>query len=163
MRIAILGDTHITRAGSRRLNDRVYRILERADRILHAGDIVVPEVLEDLRRFAPVDAVCGNNDRDFELGALPQRLDLTLEGVRVAMVHDAGPVAGREQRLQRWFPDARLVVYGHSHIPLIVRGDQMLLNPGSPTDKRRQPHFTIATATIRDARIERPRIVTVDP
>jgi hypothetical protein len=161
MRVAVLSDTHIRSAGNRRLPEAVYRPLARAEVMLHPGDIMVPEVLEDLERFAPVHAVLGNNDIGM---TLPERLTVRIDGVTVSMVHDAGSATGRESRMKRWFPDAGLVVYGHSHIPMIVRGHgQTLLNPGSPTDKRRQPHFTMATVTLRDGRVERPAIVTVDP
>jgi putative phosphoesterase len=161
MRAILIADTHITRTGTRRLRDSVYRALQTADLILHAGDVVVGEVLDDLARFAPAYAVLGNNDRELDL---PGTLVVEVAGVRIGMIHDSGPRAGRERRLARRFPDADLVVFGHSHIPLVERdGDRVLFNPGSPTDRRRQPHFTIGTVDLEDGRILRPRLVVVDP
>src|SRR3954469_6923435 len=132
MRIVVLADTHIRAGGKRRLPDAVYRSLEGADLVLHAGDLLVPEVLEDLRRFAPVHAVLGNNDVAELASVLPERVELDVEGVRIAMVHESGARAGREGRMRRWFPDADLVVFGHSHIPMALDGvdGQRLLNPG---------------------------------
>ncbi|MEA2842566.1 MAG: uncharacterized protein QOJ69_237 [Actinomycetota bacterium] len=127
--------------------------------ILHAGDIVAGNVLEDLAGFAPVHAVLGNNDRDL-VGELPVTLVLDLDGVRFGMVHDSGQAAGRARRLRRRFPDADVVVFGHSHIPWNEPGEanqagttQLLLNPGSPTDKRRQPRHTLATLDLDGGRV----------
>jgi putative phosphoesterase len=118
-------------------------MLDEADAVLHAGDVVAPELLHELAGFAPVHAVLGNNDVDLRL---PERLEVDLAGVRVAMVHDSGPSAGRAARLRRWFPDADVVVFGHSHLPWreVDPGGQLHLNPGSPTERRRAPTRTVA-------------------
>lgn len=147
----VLADTHIRRGGARRLPDAAYAHLERADVVLHAGDILVGEVLEELSGFAPVHAVLGNNDVEL-VGVLPEMLELDIDGVKVAMVHDSGQAGGRARRMRRMFPDAGVVVFGHSHIPWLERGDegQLLLNPGSATERRRQPVHTLATLDIDD-------------
>lgn len=135
--------------GPRRLPDACLRELEHADLILHAGDFTAASVLAELRSFAPVVAVHGNVD-DAELRALlPARRVLELEGTRVGIVHEPGPKAGREARLAAWFPDCDLVVYGHTHLPELVSfGGTRILNPGSPTDRRRAPSRTMAAITV---------------
>jgi putative phosphoesterase len=147
VRLAVLADTHIpTRA--RDLPPGAWRVIEATEGVLHAGDLTVPAVLEGLRRRVPVWAVLGNNDHALR-GLLPERVELELGGVAVAMVHDSGPMAGRRARLRRWFPAARVVVFGHSHIPVAEDdGELLLLNPGSPTDRRRMPSFTLAVLTL---------------
>ncbi len=152
--VVVLADTHIRRGSSRRLPDSAYAHLERADLVLHAGDIVVGEVLDELRGFAPVHAVLGNNDAAL-VGLLPETAQHEIEGVRVAMVHDSGPSAGRARRLHRRFPEADVVVFGHSHIPWNETGvdGQLLFNPGSPTERRRQPHHTLGTLELDDGRV----------
>ena len=151
----MLSDTHITAGGRRRLPDEVYRALDTADVILHAGDIMTADLVHELGGFAPVHAVLGNNDDGELAGMLPDRRVETLEGVRVAMVHDSGPSAGRPARMRRWFPDADVVVFGHSHIPWNAEGldGQLLFNPGSPTERRAQPHHTLGTLELIDGRV----------
>jgi hypothetical protein len=150
----VLSDTHIRRAGTRRLSDTVYRALEEADLVLHAGDLVTAEVLDDLERFAPVRAVLGNNDVDLD-GALPIEQSFDVDGVRVGMVHDSGARDGRARRMRRRFPDADIVVFGHSHIPWNEEGidAQVLFNPGSPTERRRQPKCTYGVLDLEDGAI----------
>ena len=157
--VVVLSDTHIHRARSRRLPDAAYAHLEQADVVLHAGDIVTAEVLDELRGFAPVHAVLGNNDHEL-VGVLPEVLELDLDGVRVGMIHDSGDSTGRARRLRRRFPAADVVVFGHSHIPWLESGvdGQLLLNPGSPTERRRQPVHTLATFDVDDGRIVHPAI-----
>lgn len=152
--VVVVSDTHIRRGGKRRLPDTAYPYLERADVILHAGDIVVGEVLDELRGFAPVQAVLGNNDHEL-VGLLPETLVLDLEGVEVGMVHDSGPSTGRAGRLHRRFPKADVVVFGHSHIPWDETGvdGQLLFNPGSPTERRAQPHHTLGTLDVEDGAV----------
>jgi putative phosphoesterase len=152
LHVAVLADTHV-RPG-RSLPERVWREVRGADVILHAGDVLTRELLDELATLAPVHAVLGNNDRGLER-VLPERLELELAGVGVAMVHDAGPRAGRERRVHRWFPDADLVVFGHSHEPVDAEGvgGQRLFNPGSPTQRRRQPHHTIGRLVLSGGRI----------
>jgi uncharacterized protein len=155
----VLSDTHMRPGSTRRLPPAALDHLGRADLILHAGDVVAGEVLDELRTFAPVHAVLGNNDRDL-VGVLPETLVVEVDGVRIAMVHDSGQAAGRARRLRRRFPDADVVVFGHSHIPWNEPGEpdeagtpQLLLNPGSPTDKRRQPRHTLATLDLDGGRV----------
>ena len=152
--VVVLADTHIRRGSTRRLPDGVYAHLERADLVLHAGDILVSDVLDELSGFAPVHAVLGNNDGEL-VGLLPETRLLDVHGVRIGMVHDSGPAKGRTARLRRRFPDADVVVFGHSHIPWDTTspGGMRLLNPGSPTDRRRQPTCTFMTATLREGRV----------
>ena len=134
--------------------------LRTADAILHAGDVLEDWFLDDLAEIAPVHAVLGNNDVGLHL---PERLEVVLDGVRIGMVHDSGARQGREARLSRWFPACDAVVFGHSHIPLDARGHaQRLLNPGSPTDRRAQPHHTLALLDLDEGRIRQTRIVELD-
>jgi putative phosphoesterase len=164
MRAVVVADTHL-RPGSRRgLPDAALAQLEQADVVLHAGDVVTGHLLEALEGYAPTWAVLGNNDHDLA-GVLPETRMLDLAGVRVGMIHDSGPRKGREARLRRRFPDADLVVFGHSHIPWNAPGldGQWLLNPGSPTQRRSQPHHTVATVDLADGRIVTTEIVVVDP
>jgi putative phosphoesterase len=139
--------------------------LRGVDLILHAGDVCTAAVLHELGAFAPVRAVLGNNDgADVAAWGAPEALALDLEGLAVGMVHDAGPAAGRARRLRRRFPDADLVVFGHSHIPLDLADAATglrLLNPGSPTDRRRQPRGTMALLRVDGGRLLRARIVPV--
>lgn len=149
MRLVVVADTHLRDAGTRALPEAAWTIVRSADVILHAGDVVEHGLLDALGEVAPVRAVLGNNDVGLR-GVLPDTVEETFEGVRVAMIHDSGPRAGREGRLHRRFPDAQLVIFGHSHIPWDAPGlgGQHLLNPGSPTERRSQPHRTVATVDI---------------
>jgi hypothetical protein len=121
-----------------------------SDLILHAGDFTYPEVLEEIESFGPpVAGVHGNVDTEELRQRLPEARVVNAGGAKIAMVHDAGPSAGRLQRMRARFPDADAVVFGHSHIPLHEERDGFqLFNPGSPTDRRRQPHFTMGVAEI---------------
>ncbi len=152
--VVVIADTHIHRGGRRRLPAAGYAHLERADVVLHAGDILTGAVLDELSGFAPVHAVLGNNDHEL-VGVLPEVVELDIDGVRVGMVHDSGATGGRERRMRRMFPDADVVVFGHSHIPWLEPGvdGQLLLNPGSPTERRRQPVHTLATFDVEDGRV----------
>jgi uncharacterized protein len=153
-RLVVLADTHVTRGGARRIPDAAYAHLDAADAIWHAGDVLVPELLDELAGFAPVEAVLGNNDAEL-VGILPERIEETVDGVRIAMVHDSGATAGRERRMRRWFPEADLVIFGHSHQPVDAEGvdGQRLLNPGSATQRRRAPTHTLAVVTCDDGRL----------
>jgi len=139
--------------------------LRQADLIMHAGDVCTASVLDELAGFAPVRVVRGNNDGpDVAAWGAPDTLDLDFGGLRVAMVHDAGPAAGRPGRLRRWFPRADLVLFGHSHIPLDQAADgQRIFNPGSPTDRRRQPRGTLGILEIDGGRLVSATIVPVTP
>ena len=163
LRVVVLADTHVQARSSRRLPDAAYAHLAEADLVLHAGDIVSPELLDELAGFAPVHAVLGNNDHDL-VGVLPEALALDLAGVPVAMIHDSGASAGRARRLWRRFPTAKLVVYGHSHLPYdeLGEGDQRLFNPGSATWKRTAPHHTLGRLDLLDGAIVRHELVALD-
>lgn len=158
----MLADTHLHPGSRRRLPPGAMAELERADMVLHAGDVVTADLLEQLEAYASTTAVLGNNDTAL-VGFLPERVVLEIDGVRVGMVHDSGPRRGREARLRRAFPDADLVVFGHSHIPWNAPGigGQWLLNPGSPTQKRSQPVPTLATVELSAGRIVSTEIVAV--
>lgn len=165
VRVAVLADTHLRRDWpNRRLPPAVHDELARAAVILHAGDITQPEHLTELARTAEVHAVLGNNDHEL-VGVLPETRRLELAGVRIAMVHDSGPASGRERRLWERFPDADVVIFGHSHVPWNARGlgGQLLFNPGSPTERRRQPHRTMGVLELADGRVLDARLVVVDP
>jgi hypothetical protein len=161
--VVALADTHL-RPGSRRgLPAPAVALLAGADVILHAGDVVAGEVLDELAAFAPLHAVLGNNDTGLE-GRLPEVVELDLGGVAVAMVHDSGPSKGRAARLARRFPGAAVVVFGHSHIPVLEPGvaGQLLCNPGSPTQRRRQPHHTVAVLDLDGGEVRAAELVVVD-
>jgi putative phosphoesterase len=159
--IVVLADTHIRRGSSRRLPGAVYEALAEADLVLHAGDVVTGALLEELTGFAPTVAVLGNNDGEL-VGQLPEDRLLTVEGLRIAMVHDSGARKGREARLRRRFPTADLVVFGHSHMPLDTPGldGQRLFNPGSPTERRPStPHLSFGRLRIDDGHLVDHRLV----
>jgi uncharacterized protein len=162
MRIVALSDTHAPRRW-RSCPPRVAEHLRTADLILHAGDVCTAAVLDELSAFAPTRAVLGNNDGpDVAAWGAPETLELDLDGLSVAMIHDSGPSGGRPARLRRRFPGAALVVFGHSHIPLDQSADGLrIFNPGSPTDRRRQPHGTIGLLTVSGGRLRQARIVPV--
>lgn len=164
MRVVALADTHIRRRGTRRLPDGAYAALDGADVILHAGDVLVEELLHELQGFAPTYAVLGNNDREL-FGVLPETRQLAIAGVEVAMIHDSGASKGRERRMRRRFPSADVVVFGHSHIPINRPGieGQLLFNPGSPTERRTQPHQTIGILDLEDGHVVDRRIEIVGP
>jgi len=160
--VVVLADTHIRRGSARRLPPAVYTALEDADLVLHAGDVVTAALLDELADFAPTLAVLGNNDTEL-VGQLPQQRVFTVDGLRIAMVHDSGASKGREARLRRRFPTADLVVFGHSHIPIDAPGldGQRLFNPGSPTERRRQPVHTFGRLRIDDGQLVSHEIVAL--
>jgi len=161
VRALVLADTHI-HDDLRRIPPAVWDEAARADLILHAGDVVTPHLLTELGRFAPVHAVLGNNDHALRR-VLPHRLEIEVAGVAVAIVHDSGAGAGRGERLARWFPDAALVVFGHSHLPEdeVGPGGQVRFNPGSSTQRRRAPHRTYGVVELDGGRILRRSTVVV--
>ena len=167
MRVVLLSDTHAPRFW-KGLPPAVAAHLVGADLILHAGDVCVPTVLDELAAYAPVRVVQGNNDGpEVAAWGAPETLALELDGLRVAMVHDAGARQGRTARMHRRFPAADLVVFGHSHIPLDESetfadgGSVRIVNPGSPTDKRRQPSRTLGLLEIDAGRVVDLRIVAL--
>jgi putative phosphoesterase len=162
VRIVVLSDTHAPRFW-KSCPPAVASHLRTADLILHAGDVCVPGVLDELAEFAPVRAVSGNNDGPDVTGwGAPATLEFEPAGLRLAMIHDSGPAKGRTARMHRRFPEAELVVFGHSHIPLDETGDGVrIFNPGSPTDRRRQPHGTLGVLEIADGHLLQARIIPV--
>lgn len=129
----------------------VWDAIEEADVVLHAGDWVAPELLDRLQDRAPALVACwGNNDGDELRARLPQRVDANLGGLRFTVTHEAGVSAGRDERMARLYPDTDVLVFGHSHIPWDATASNglRLLNPGSPTDRRRQPFCTYMTASV---------------
>jgi putative phosphoesterase len=162
MRVVVLSDTHAPRRW-KSCPPRVAEQLRHADLILHAGDVCTADVLYELNEYAPVRAVVGNNDGpDVAAWGAEPTLQLDIGGLRVAMIHDSGQAAGRLHRLRRAFPQAALVIFGHSHIPLDA-ADEMLqiFNPGSPTDRRRQPHGTLGVLRIESGSLVEASIVEV--
>ena len=153
MNLAIISDTHLPR-GRRALPAACVEQLRAADLILHAGDFAAFEVLEELRAIGPpVEAVHGNVDDARVRATLPAARLVQAGGARIAMLHDAGAATGRLARMRARFADsgAVAVVFGHSHIPLHERDRQtgfQLFNPGSPTDRRRQPSHTMGLAEV---------------
>ena len=152
MLIAVISDTHLPR-GNRTLPAACVERLRKADLILHAGDLMTADVLADLRALGPpVQAVHGNVDDEQVRRLLPSARLVDAGGARIAITHDAGPAVGRLERLRRRFADADAVVFGHSHVPLHERDDSgfQIFNPGSPTDRRRQPVHTMGLAHVGD-------------
>jgi uncharacterized protein len=158
----VLSDTHAPRRW-RTCPPQVAEHLRGADLVLHAGDVCTASVLAELAQYAPVTAVLGNNDGpDVAAWGAAETAELNLDGLRVAMIHDSGPATGRMARMRRRFPAADLVVFGHSHIPLDASSDSLrIFNPGSPTDRRRQPQGTLGLLTIDAGQLTQASIVPV--
>jgi uncharacterized protein len=154
MRIAIIADTHMPR-GARRLPDACIERIGAADLIVHAGDFSAPEILDEIESLGPrLVAVHGNVDAPEVVRRLPARVGVELEGVSLAIIHDAGPRRGRIARLRHEFPRADAVIFGHSHMPLHERsGDFQIFNPGSPTERRRAPSRSMGLARVESGRI----------
>jgi uncharacterized protein len=157
MLVAVISDTHMPR-GARRLPDAFVERIRAADLLLHAGDFMTVEVLRELERIGPpLVGVHGNVDTAELRGLLPAERIVRAEGVRIAMVHDAGASAGRLERLRRRFGDsADAVVFGHSHLPLHEHAADgfQIFNPGSPTERRRAPAHTMGLAQVEGSSIE---------
>jgi putative phosphoesterase len=162
VRIVVLSDTHAPRRW-KSCPPAVADRLRGADLILHAGDVCTAAVLDELAQYAPVTAVLGNNDGpDVAAWGAAETAALSLDGLPAAMIHDSGPAAGRLARMRARFPAARLVLFGHSHIPLDAAGEHLrIFNPGSPTDRRRQPHGTLGLLHVADGALVEARIVEV--
>lgn len=155
----LISDTHIP-GRARRLPDALLREADAADLVIHAGDWVAASVLDELERHAEVLGVWGNNDGPDLRGRLPEVARRTIDGVRFAVVHETGAAARREVRMDAAYPDVDVLVFGHSHIPwdTVTPLGMRLLNPGSPTDRRRQPVHTMMSAVadggaLRDVRL----------
>jgi putative phosphoesterase len=150
MLVAVISDTHLPRGG-RRLPQACVERIAAADLLLHAGDLMTLDVLRELESIGPpVAAVHGNVDTAELRRLLPAERVVDVGEARIALVHDAGPRAGRLERMRRRFGDrAEAVVFGHSHIPLHEERDGFqIFNPGSPTDRRRSPHHTMGLAHV---------------
>lgn len=152
LRLLVLADTHVPKR-ARDLPVQVWDEVDRADLVVHAGDWVDACLLDALESRAKRVLGCyGNNDGPPLRARLPEIARATIEGVRLAVVHETGASAGRERRMAVAFPDVDVLIFGHSHIPwnTVAPSGLRLLNPGSPTDRRRQPAATYLTATLAD-------------
>ena len=158
--VAVIADTHLPR-GRRALPSACWQRLDEADLIVHAGDFVTADVLDEIEALGtPVAAVHGNMDSADLRERLPAQRVVDADGVRIAITHDGGPAAGRLRRLRARFPDAQAVVFGHSHIPLHEQQDGFqIFNPGSPTDRRRQPRHTMGLAHVDGGRVSFEHLV----
>ena len=162
-RLLLLSDTHVP-VRARVLPDQVWRAVDDADVVVHAGDWVSVELLDALEsRAARLVGVAGNNDGPALHARLPEVARATVDGLRLAVVHETGAKQGRERRADAAFPDADVLVFGHSHIPWDTTspGGLRLLNPGSPTDRRRQPVGTVLTAVADDGVLRDVALVPV--
>jgi uncharacterized protein len=145
--------------GTRQLPKECVRRLEKAELILHVGDVVGRAVLDALRELAPVEAVAGNMDDAELLATLPERRVVEVAGARIGMVHVPGPAAGRAERLVERFRGCDAVVYGHTHVPEVTRvRETWVLNPGSPTERRSAPTHSMLMLEV-DAGEIRPQFV----
>ncbi|MEU5551968.1 MULTISPECIES: metallophosphoesterase [unclassified Micromonospora] len=156
MRLVIMADTHLPKR-ARDLPAELWAAVDTADLVIHAGDWVDASLLDDLeRRRARLIGVFGNNDGPELRTRLPEIARADVDGLRIAVVHETGPAGGRERRCAARFPDCDLLVFGHSHIPWDSEapGGLRLLNPGSPTDRRRQPYATYLTAEVTEGRLD---------
>ena len=155
MRLLLIADTHVPKR-ARDLPPTVWDAVDTADVVFHAGDWVEPELLDALEgRSQRLVACWGNNDGPELRGRLPERADVVLDGVRFTVVHETGASTGREARMAQAYPETDVLVFGHSHIPwdTPAKTGLRLLNPGSPTDRRRQPHCTFMTAAVRQGEL----------
>ena len=164
-RLLLISDTHVPQR-ARRLPDQVWRAVDEADLVLHAGDWVDLSLHDELAgRAAALLGVYGNNDGADLRAVLPEIARDTIEGIRFAMIHETGAATGREKRMDAAFPDTDVLVFGHSHIPWdsVSPGGLRLLNPGSPTDRRRQSAHTYLTAVADNGRLTDVTLVAVSP
>ncbi|UQX10923.1 metallophosphoesterase family protein [Candidatus Mycobacterium methanotrophicum] len=148
MRLLLVADTHVPRR-SHDLPAQVWEEVAQADVVFHAGDWTAPKLLDELTAKAARLVACwGNNDGQALRSRLPERADVLLEGLHFTVIHEAGAAAGREARMSRRYPDSDVLIFGHSHTPWDTTANTglRLLNPGSPTDRRRQPACTYMTA-----------------
>ena len=158
--VAVLGDTHLPR-GSRTLPEECVRRLRVAELVLHTGDHSTVASLEELRALGPpVEAVFGNADEPALRELLPKELVVEAGGARIGVTHVPGPRAGREERLRARFPGCDAVLYGHTHVPQVEQhGGVWILNPGSPTERRRSPAWTMLELRIAAGALEPSLIV----
>ena len=152
MLIAVISDTHLPR-GARRLPEACAEQIGAADLLLHAGDFTTAAVYRELEALGtPLAAVHGNVDEAELARLLPEERVVEVAGARIALLHDAGPRAGRLERMRRRFAGrADALVFGHSHLPLHERTEGFqIFNPGSPTERRRAPAHTMGVARISE-------------
>jgi putative phosphoesterase len=155
MHLLLISDTHLPKR-AKQLPAQVWREVAEADVVIHAGDWVDVVLLDELQaRSKRLIGVFGNNDGGPLRERLPEVARAELDGLRFAVIHETGPAQGRETRCDRWFPDTDVLVFGHSHIPWdsVTPQGLRLLNPGSPTDRRQQPHCTYMTADISSGQL----------
>jgi uncharacterized protein len=155
-RLAIVSDTHLPKR-AKSLPAQVWEAVEAADAVVHAGDWVDEATLDEFqRRSRRLIACYGNNDGPELRRRLPEVARAEFNGVRLAVVHETGSAQGREQRMDARYPDVDVLVFGHSHIPwdTVTPAGLRLLNPGSPTDRRRQPYCSYMTAVVENGSIE---------
>ncbi len=160
VRLLLIADTHVPKR-ARDLPQRVWEEVDSADVVLHAGDWVVESLLDSLdERAARLVGVYGNNDGPDLRQRLEEVARVEIAGVKVAVVHETGDAAGRERRCSVLYDDVDVLVFGHSHIPWDTTTDTglRLLNPGSPTDRRRQPYCTYMTATAAEGQLSEVRL-----
>jgi uncharacterized protein len=165
LRLVLMADTHVPRR-ARDLPEQLWRAVDAADVVVHAGDWVVESLLDSLQaRARRLVAVYGNNDGEALRARLPEVARGDVGGLRFAVVHETGAATGRERRCANTFADVDVLVFGHSHIPWDTTAGTglRLLNPGSPTDRRGQPSCTYMTAVVRAGRIADVRLETVLP
>ncbi|RKO24201.1 metallophosphoesterase [Pseudarthrobacter phenanthrenivorans] len=163
LNLVLVADTHVPKR-ARSLPAQVWAAVESADVVFHAGDWVAASVLDEFEhRSRALVGVYGNNDGPELRSRLPETAEVTLEGVRFVMVHETGQAKGREARCEALYPEADVLVFGHSHIPWDTTSPRglRLLNPGSPTDRRRQPACTYMTASVDNGALKDVRLVEV--
>ncbi|QFG70205.1 metallophosphoesterase [Ornithinimicrobium pratense] len=151
MRVLLVADTHVPKR-AKDLPTRVWDEVAAADVVVHAGDWVAPGLLDEFEAHsARLVAVWGNNDGPELRRRLPEVARVELAGMRWGVVHETGAKTRREERMRAAYPDVDVLVFGHSHIPWDTEHEGLrLLNPGSPTDRRAQPHCTFMTCTVAD-------------
>ncbi|MGA5301016.1 metallophosphoesterase family protein [Nucisporomicrobium flavum] len=155
MRLVLTTDTHVPKR-ARDLPAPLWAAIDEADVVIHAGDWVEVPILDAFEsRSRRLIACYGNNDGPALRARLPEIARATLDGLRLAVIHETGDANGRERRCDEAFPDTDVLVFGHSHIPwdTTTPAGLRLLNPGSPTDRRRQPHYTYMTAEIQAGKL----------
>jgi putative phosphoesterase len=165
VKLLLLADTHVPKR-AKSLPSEVWAAVDDADVVIHAGDWVDLALFEELNaRSNSLIACWGNNDGDELRARMPERADVTLDGVKIGVVHETGSSAGRERRMSDAYPDIDVLVFGHSHIPWdTVTGTGLrLLNPGSPTDRRRQPFCTYMTAVVEQSELRDVVLHRIEP
>lgn len=160
MRLLLIADTHVPKR-ARDLPAPVWEEVERADAVIHAGDWVELALFDELAaRAGRLIACWGNNDGTDLRARLPEQADVMLDGLRFTVTHETGAASGREARMAQRYPETDVLVFGHSHIPwdTTARTGLRLLNPGSPTDRRRQPFCTYMTVETGAGALQEVRL-----